>query len=246
MAYEPAEAMIGSFRAWASAVGLWNLALDPAGGPVQQPNRGCPRCTGIVAVDEQTHAVTYGLNYYQLGQVSKFVSPGAVRIASNSFVSNFRTPTGVYGATPGLDDVAFRNPDGSIALVADNSSGSRLRFVVAADGRSFRYALPPRTTATFVWRLRCARGRRSLHSEVAAGARNCCGWSCARASLTSGSWSERRWNGCRSTGCCLNGCCSSRPLLAGACARASCRAARAECARGFLSASPRRGVCRTP
>jgi glucosylceramidase len=151
-AYEPSEAMIGSLRAWASTVGLWNLALDPAGGPVQQPNRGCPRCTGIVTIDEQTHAVTYGLNYYQLGQVSKFVSPGAVRIASTSFVTNFRTPDGVYGATPGLDDVAFANPDGSIALVAYNSSGSRLRFVVAADGRAFRYALPPRTTATFVWR----------------------------------------------------------------------------------------------
>ena len=151
-AYAPSEAMIGSLRAWASAVGLWNLALDPAGGPVQQPNRGCPGCTGIVTIDEQTHVVTYGLNYYQLGQVSKFVSPGAVRIASNTFVTNFRTPDGVYGATPGLDDVAFRNPDGSIALVAYNSSASRVAFTVTEDGRSFRYALPARTTATFTWR----------------------------------------------------------------------------------------------
>ncbi len=151
-AFEPSEAIIGSLRAWASTVGLWNLALDPAGGPVQQPNRGCPACTGIVTIDEQTHVVTYGLNYYQLGQVSKFVSPGAVRIASNTFVTNFRTPDGVYGATPGLDDVAFRNPDGSTALVAYNSSASRVAFAVTADGRSFRYSLPPRTTATFVWR----------------------------------------------------------------------------------------------
>jgi glucosylceramidase len=150
--YEPAEALIGSLRAWSSAVGLWNLALDPAGGPVQQPNRGCPGCTGIVTVDQQTHAVTYGLNYYQLGQVSRFVAPGAVRIASNSFVTNFRTPDGLYGATPGLDDVAFRNPNGSIALVTFNSSGSRVPFAVTADERSFRYTLPPRTTATFLWR----------------------------------------------------------------------------------------------
>ena len=151
-AYKPSEAIIGALRAWAGAVGLWNLALDPGGGPVQQPNRGCPGCTGIVTIDEHTHVVTYGLNYYQLGQVSKFISPGAVRIASNTFVTNFRTPDGVYGATPGLDDVAFRNPDASIALVAYNSSASRLSFAVAYGGRSFRYALAPRTTATFVWR----------------------------------------------------------------------------------------------
>jgi glucosylceramidase len=151
-AYEPAEAIIGSLRAWASSVGLWNLALDPAGGPVQQPNLGCPGCTGVVTIDEQTHAVTYGLNYYELGQVSKFVSPGAVRVASNSFVTNFRTPDGGYGATPGLDDVAFRNPDGSITLVAYNSAASPVSFVVTAHGRAFRYTLPPRTTATFVWR----------------------------------------------------------------------------------------------
>ena len=151
-AYAPSEAMIGSLRAWASAVGLWNLALDPAGGPVQQPNRGCRGCTGIVTIDEQTHAVTYGLNYYQLGQVSKFVSPGAVRIASNTFVTELPHARRRLRRHPGTRRRRVCNPDGSIALVAYNSSASRVAFAVTADGRAFRYALPPRTTATFVWR----------------------------------------------------------------------------------------------
>ena len=107
--YTPGEAIVSSLRNWASAA-LCNLALDPSGGPVQRPNKGCPGCTGVVTIDEQTHAVTYGLNYYQLGQVSKFVAPGAVRIGSNTLVSDFRTPSGTYGVTPGLDDVAFQQP----------------------------------------------------------------------------------------------------------------------------------------
>jgi glucosylceramidase len=150
--YTAAEAMISSLRNWASAAALWNLALDPAGGPVQQPNIGCPGCTGVVTISEQTHAVSYGLNYYQLGQISKFVRPGAVRIGSDSLVSDFRTSSGTYGATPGLDDVAFLNPDGTTVLVAYNNSGSWIRFAVTSGGKSFEAAMPPWAMTTFMWR----------------------------------------------------------------------------------------------
>src|SRR5690348_10908258 len=150
--YTAAEALISSFRNWASAAALWNLALDPAGGPVQRPNVGCPGCTGVVTISEQTHAVSYGLNYYQLGQIGKFVTPGAVRIASNALVSDFRTPAGAYGVTPGLDDVAFRNPDGTIVLVTYNNSGSWIRFAVTASGRWFGVAIPPGAMTTFAWK----------------------------------------------------------------------------------------------
>jgi glucosylceramidase len=37
-----AEIVISSLRDWASTVALWNLALDPDGGPVEAPNHGCP------------------------------------------------------------------------------------------------------------------------------------------------------------------------------------------------------------
>jgi glucosylceramidase len=150
--YAPAEAIISSLDNWASTVGLWNLALDPSGGPVEPPNLGCPACTGIVTVDEQTHAVTYNLNYYQLGQVSKFVAPGAVRIGSDRLVTDFRMKSGAYGVTPGLDDVALRNPDGSTVLIAYDNSAAWTRFGVQENGRSFLFALPPWATATFSWR----------------------------------------------------------------------------------------------
>lgn len=143
----PAELEIASLRNWASAVALWNLALDPSGGPVQAPNTACTGCTGVVTVDERTHQVSFGAPYYQLGQVSKFLKPGAVRIYSNHFVNY-----SAAGPGQGLDDVAFRNPDGTEALVAYNNSSAPARFAVVWHQQSFSYKLPAGAMVTFTWR----------------------------------------------------------------------------------------------
>jgi glucosylceramidase len=145
------EMEIAAMRNWASALLLWNLALDRSGGPVQPPNRGCPHCTGIVTIDEATHRVALTRDYYQLGQLSKFVEPGAVRIASNHFVTYGYVSQRDGIATPGLDDVAFENPDGSRVLIAYDNSAAPIAFGVEDDGSSFSYTLQARETGTFVW-----------------------------------------------------------------------------------------------
>jgi glucosylceramidase len=48
-------------------------------------------------------------------------------------------------------DVAFRNPDGSTALVVLNDNAAEQSFGVQAEGRSLRYTLPPHAVATFTW-----------------------------------------------------------------------------------------------
>lgn len=144
--WEPGELEIASLRNWASAVALWNLALDPQGGPVQAPNTACMGCTGLVTVNEASHTVSYGLPYFQLGQMSKFLEPGAVRIASNHFVSY-----SANGPGPGLDDVAFLNPDGTEALVAYNNTGAPVSFGVSWHGESLSYTLPAWAMVTFNW-----------------------------------------------------------------------------------------------
>jgi glucosylceramidase len=150
--YPVPEVMIGAFRNWASTVALWNLALDPLGGPMQRPNSGCGGCTGIVTISEQSHRVTFNRTYYQLGQVGHFVQPGARRVASDHFVYYFHPRPGVTGASSGLDDVAFVNPDGRKVLIAYNNSLAPIRFAVCYHGGSIHYTLPQRATATFVWR----------------------------------------------------------------------------------------------
>ncbi len=52
------------------------------------------------------------------------------RIDSPSFVGYYQqTPTN-FGVTPGLDDVAFLNPDGTRVLVAYNGSPAPITFAV--------------------------------------------------------------------------------------------------------------------
>jgi glucosylceramidase len=146
------ELEIASFRNWAGAVALWNLALDPAGGPVQPPNLGCGGCTGVVTVDPVTHRFTLSRDYYELGQVSRFVRAGAHRLRSTHFVSYRDTDGRVPAVTAGLDDVAFRNPGGGIVLIAYDNSPRPIRFAIRWRGRYARYTIPARATATLRWR----------------------------------------------------------------------------------------------
>ena len=123
---------IDSLRNWAQAVTFWNLALNASGGPVT--GNSCA-CTAPVTTNGSS--VTYNAEYYILGQFSKFIPPGAVHIDSN-----------VAGS---IDDVAFKNPDGSIALVALNNGSSAQSFQVSYGGSSFGYSLPGGAIATFTW-----------------------------------------------------------------------------------------------
>ncbi|WMT41173.1 glycoside hydrolase family 30 beta sandwich domain-containing protein [Paenibacillus sp. D2_2] len=86
---------------------LWNMALDEHNGPTV-PGFGESTCRGIVLVNQQTRELTYTLDYYALAHFSKFVRPKAVRIASSSY-DNIRS-------------VAFKNTDGTIAIILFNDS----------------------------------------------------------------------------------------------------------------------------
>jgi glucosylceramidase len=128
--------IIGSTRNWAKSVVTWNMALDPRGGP----SMGCSTCTGVVTVDNSAGTAAYNAEYYVLGQAAKFVKPGAVRLDSNTFGSG------------NVEDVAFRNPDGSTALIVLNADASNARtFGVSQSGQSFTYTLPAKAVATFTW-----------------------------------------------------------------------------------------------
>jgi glucosylceramidase len=131
--------ILGVTRNWGSTVVNWNLALDPAGGPHLG---GCDTCTGVVTVGPGQQ-VTANAEYYTLGHLSRFVRPGAARIASTSF--------GTTGWNGQVMDAAFTNPDGSTALVVHNENDDPRSFAVAVGGWSFDYTLPGGALATFTW-----------------------------------------------------------------------------------------------
>ena len=87
--------------------------------------------------------VTENAEYYTLGHLARFVRPGAKRIASTSF--------GTTGWNGQIMDAAFRNRDGSTALVVHNENDDPRSFAVAQGGHSFDYTLPGGALATFTW-----------------------------------------------------------------------------------------------
>lgn len=145
------EVLISALRDWATSVSLWNVALDPHGGPVQLPNKGCPGCYGLYEIAEQTHVAAPLPPYYDLGQASEFIQPGAYVVAANNFVAYDYQRPGVNFITSGLDDVALENPDGSHVLLAYNNSAAPISFAVEWEGFSFQYAIPPGAMTTFDW-----------------------------------------------------------------------------------------------
>jgi glucosylceramidase len=131
--------VLGVTRNWGMTVVNWNLALDPTGGP---HNGGCDSCSGVITVGPGQD-VTQNAEYFTLGHLARFVRPGARRIASTSF--------GTTGWNGQIMDVAFRNPDGSTALVVHNENDDPRTFAVAEGGQSFTYTLPGGALATFTW-----------------------------------------------------------------------------------------------
>ncbi|RZS87441.1 glucosylceramidase [Motilibacter rhizosphaerae] len=130
---------IGTTRNWAKSVVTWNIALNSDSTP---HNGGCDTCDALVEKQPDGSVQTQA-EFYTIGHLSKFVKPGAVRIASSSF--------GTTGWNGQLMDVAFRNPDGSTALVVHNENDDPRDFTVSVGAQSFDYTLPGGALATFVW-----------------------------------------------------------------------------------------------
>ncbi|MFB3386537.1 RICIN domain-containing protein [Flavobacterium sp. LAR06] len=127
--------VIGSTNNWAKTVLEWNAANNPSLGP-RTPG-GCTTCLGAVTVNNST-SYTKNVAYYIIGQISKFVKPGALRVSSSS-TSGTILSTG------------FKNPDGSIALLVYNSGGSANTIKVVSGSSAFNYSVPASSAVTFNW-----------------------------------------------------------------------------------------------
>ncbi len=128
--------IIDASRHWARGVLLWNLALDERSGPHRG---GCGDCRGVVTIDSRTGAVTRNVEYYALGHASRFVRPGARRIASTSDVEGVKT-------------VAFCNEDDSMVLIVLNTAGAARTVQVRTGKRWFASAVPSGAAVTFHWK----------------------------------------------------------------------------------------------
>ncbi|MBF4494380.1 RICIN domain-containing protein [Flavobacterium sp. MR2016-29] len=127
--------VIGGTNNWAKTVLEWNVANNSSLGP-HTPG-GCNTCLGAVTINNST-SYTKNVAYYIIGQISKFVKPGALRIGSSS-------------TSGSILSVGFKNPDGSTVLVVYNSAGSSNTIKVVSGSSAFNYAVPANAAVTFTW-----------------------------------------------------------------------------------------------
>lgn len=123
-AFEPAfsnvmRTGIEILRNYSKSFVLWNMALDENNGPTV-PGFGQSTCRGIVTVNQQNRELTYTLDYYALAHFSKVIRPKAVRVGSPNDEK--------------VRSVAFRNADGSVAVVLFNDSDSPENVEVVVRG----------------------------------------------------------------------------------------------------------------
>jgi glucosylceramidase len=126
--------IIGATRNWCRNVLEWNLATDPGYGP--HTSGGCSTCRGAITVNASS-GVTRNVSYYIIAHASKFVRPGAVRIASDYLSA--------------LPNVAFKNTDGSKVLIVLNPGSTQQTFSFKIDGKSASTMLAAGAVATYVW-----------------------------------------------------------------------------------------------
>jgi len=111
----------------------WNVLLDERGGPNHVDNF----CFAPVHANRKTGEITYLSSFYYIGHFSKFIQPGARRIASSPSRSQ-------------LLSAAFRNPDGRIAVVVMNASEKAASYWLWIAGNAAEVNAAPHSIQTLV------------------------------------------------------------------------------------------------
>jgi glucosylceramidase len=127
------RSMINDFNCGTVGWTDWNILLDETGGPNHVGNL----CAAPIHYDRRTGEVVYQSSYFYLGHLSRFVRPGARRVA-------------VGVPRDDLQATAFRNPDGGVAVVAMNRTDGAIPLEVRVGERTACGVLPSHAILTLV------------------------------------------------------------------------------------------------
>ena len=103
--------LIGSLNNHAQTVLEWNLANDSNFGPITPG--GCTECKGALTISKEGE-ITRNQAYYIIGQASKFIPAGSVRIA-------------MQGLPVNLSGTAVRRPDGKMTVILQNETNNVIK-----------------------------------------------------------------------------------------------------------------------
>jgi glucosylceramidase len=128
------RSMINDFNGGAVGWTDWNVLLDETGGPNHVQNF----CFAPVHADTKTGELIYTNSYFYIGHFSKFIRPGARRIASSPSRSQ-------------LLSTAFVNPDGKVSVVVMNQSDKQIAYYLWLAGEAAQVNSLPHSIQTLVF-----------------------------------------------------------------------------------------------
>jgi glucosylceramidase len=111
-----------------------SACLDENHGPRHAGGKGG---TGIVTIDTRTDELIFHPAFYYFGHFSRFIKPGARRIACTSNNDDFLA-------------TAFLNVNNDIAVVILNLSNADRIFQLWVDGKALKSSAPPQSIITMV------------------------------------------------------------------------------------------------
>jgi glucosylceramidase len=112
----------------------WNILLDETGGPNHVQNF----CFAPVHGDTKTGQVIYTNAYYYIGHFSKFIQPGAKRVAAASSRSQLLT-------------TAFLNEDGKTVVIVMNQSNDKTPYNLWINGKAAEATALPHSISTLIF-----------------------------------------------------------------------------------------------
>lgn len=128
-----AHDIIGNINAGMNAFIDWNIILDEKGGPNHVENY----CDAPVMCDTVNNKVEKKLSYSYIGHFSRYIKPGAKRIAFSKY-------------TDKLEITSIKNPNGDIVSVFMNREEKDIPVSVRISGQVVNITIPARSIATTI------------------------------------------------------------------------------------------------
>jgi glucosylceramidase len=128
------RSMIHDFNTGAEGWTDWNILLDEKGGPNHVGNY----CFAPIHADTRTGQLIYTNSYYYIGHFSKFIRPGAKRVA-------------VAPSRSMLLATGFVNPDGKVAVVVMNHTAKAGQYHVRVGTADVTVKSPAHSIQTIVF-----------------------------------------------------------------------------------------------
>lgn len=112
----------------------WNIVLDEQGGPNHVGNF----CDAPIIADTKSDSLTFQSSYYYIGHFSKYIRPGAIRVACSKY-------------TEALQTTAFKNPNGELVVVVLNRTDDGHPYVLRNNEQIAEGSIPAHSIQTLIF-----------------------------------------------------------------------------------------------